>query len=266
MSIQDGAVESLVALGLTEDEARVYCTLLEESPLSGYAIAQRTNIVRAHIYEVLESLYRKGCVTVTYGKIAEYAAIPHRQMLENYARNSCGNRSEAVRQVLAYQQNCQQHDVIWNIHQKQDVYNMLSQMIVESSDYILMKIWAKDLKEIETAVAAAAASGVELHLVVLGAYETESFPFFCYPDLQEARDGTPYRAISAAFGNREVLCGNLSDSEECFCARTKNYCLRIPVYGDLLFDLDLSERYVRDGEHLTKRFGGDLMALRKKYM
>lgn len=59
----ESAIKSLVELGFSEDEAKAYCVLLEESPLSGYVVAQRTGIVRAHIYEILESLYRKGCVT-----------------------------------------------------------------------------------------------------------------------------------------------------------------------------------------------------------
>lgn len=262
----EDAVKSLIALGFTENEARAYCVLLEDSPLSGYAVAQRAGIIRPHIYEVLESLYRKGCVTVTYGGAPEYAAISYEQMLKNYIRNANESRGESVRQVREHQQSSQQHNMIWNIYRKQDVYDSLSQLFAESRDYVLMKLWAKDLREIEPAVADAAAAGTELHLIVLGPYETEKFPFFCYPDLREEEDGTPYRTISAAFGKREVLCGSLSDTDPCCCARTQNYCLRVPVYGDLLFDLDLAERYARDGLHLTQRFGGDLIKLRKKYM
>lgn len=263
----DNPVKSLMELGFTEDEAKAYCVLLEDSPLSGYAVAQRANIFRAHIYEVLGSLYRKGCITISYSSASEYAAIPYQQMLSNLSHASEENRREAVKQVTAFTKEGRRDDVIWNIWSSQDIYNALSRLIMETEDYILMKIWAKDLTVIEDVLADAASRGVELHLVVLGRYETSKFPFFCYPTCSEEEDGTPYRKISAAFGNREVLCGNFSDTQQSFCANTRNYCLRVPVYAELLYDLDIAELYRRDLDgRLTERYGGDLIKLRKKYL
>ena len=39
----DDPIKSLTELGFTEDEAKAYCVLLEDSPLSGYEIG------RAHV-------------------------------------------------------------------------------------------------------------------------------------------------------------------------------------------------------------------------
>ena len=262
----ESAIKSLVELGFSEDEAKAYCVLLEESPLSGYVVAQRTGSVRAHIYEILESLYRKGCVTISYGNAPEYAALPYTQMLNNYVRTAEENRKESVRLVEQYVKERKRYDVIRNIYHPQDIYNALSRLIADTKDYILMKIWAKDLAALEEPLADAAARGVDLKIIVLGPYETKRFPYFCYSTISEQEDGTPYRKICAAFGSREVLCGNLSDTQPSFCASTRNYCLLVPVYSELLYELDLMELYRQDKDgRLTRQFGEDLITLRRKY-
>jgi sugar-specific transcriptional regulator TrmB len=263
----DDPIKSLTELGFTEDEAKAYCVLLEDSPLSGYAVAQRADIFRAHIYEVLSSLYRKGCITISYSSASEYAAIPYQQMLANVSRASEENRREAVRQAADFTKEGRRDDIIWNLYSSRDIYSTLSRLIADTGDYILMKLWARDLSVIKDSLADAAARGVALHLVVLGSFQTSAFPFFCYPACSEEEDGTPYRKISAAFGNREVLCGTLSDTRQSFCAHTRNYCLRVPVYSQLLYDLDIAELYRRDTDgHLTEAYGGDLIKLRRKYL
>lgn len=261
------AIKSLMELGFSEDEASVYCVLLEDSPLSGYEVARRTGIARAHIYEILESLYRKGCVTISYSTSPEYAALPYEQMLTNYIQAAEENRKEAVRFVEQYTKERSRYDVIQNIYHPQDIYNALSQLIADTQDYILMKIWAKDLAALEAPLSDAAARGVDLKIIVLGPYETLRFPFFSYASLSEQEDGTPYRKISAAFGSRVVLCGNLSDTQDSFCASTRNYCLVVPVYAELLYELDLMELYQQDQDgKLTQQFGEDLILLRRKYL
>lgn len=263
----EDAIHSLVKLGFSEDEARVYCVLLEESPLTGYMIAQRAGIVRANIYEILENLYRKGCVTITFGDVSEYAALPYKQMLAHLVQVAEESRREAVQLADQYKKECERYDAIRNIYTLRDTYQALSKLIAETDDYILMKIWAKDIAQLESALADAADRGVELRIIVLGPYRTERFPYVCYPTLSEAEDGTPYRKISAAFGIREVLCGNLSDTQPSFCASTRNYCLRVPVYSELLYDLDLAEVYKQDKNgKLIEQFGEDLIRLRRKYV
>lgn len=258
----EDAIESLCALGFDRDEAMAYCALLEESPLSGYALSQKTGISRSHIYEVLESLYRKGCVTVSYDGASEYAAIPYEQMLETHVNSARENRKEAVKQVRTYVQGSKQYNLIRNIYSAKDVYNVLIQQIAKTQDYILMKIWAQDIREIESALCYAAKRGVELHIVVMGDYHGQGFPYYCYAELKNEQE---FRSIDVAFGNREIFCGSLSDGDECFCASTQNYCLRVPVYARLLFDLELADLYQQDGERLKEKFGCDLIQLRRKY-
>ncbi len=53
----------LRAIGLTENEIKIYLTLLRSGSLSAYEISQKTGIYRVHVYDKLEQLMEKGLVT-----------------------------------------------------------------------------------------------------------------------------------------------------------------------------------------------------------
>ncbi len=69
-------------LGFTEYEARTYVGLLEAPGSSGYEISQRSGVPRSRIYEVLQSLVRKGSATATKvdGKLT-YHPLDHALLL-----------------------------------------------------------------------------------------------------------------------------------------------------------------------------------------
>ncbi|MEW6523029.1 MAG: helix-turn-helix domain-containing protein [Bacillota bacterium] len=58
-------VQNLQELGLTEYEARAYVALLQQPGGTGYEVSQGSGVPRSRIYEVLQSLVRKGAATAT---------------------------------------------------------------------------------------------------------------------------------------------------------------------------------------------------------
>ena len=59
-------VEQVKVLGFGDYEARIYITLLENSPSSATLIAQKCNLSRSSVYTTLASLISKGVVSTTY--------------------------------------------------------------------------------------------------------------------------------------------------------------------------------------------------------
>lgn len=66
---------SLRAIGFTENEAKLYCTLLNSPPLSGYAAALRTGMSRTRAYQTLDDMCRKGYATMEVGSPSTYAPV-----------------------------------------------------------------------------------------------------------------------------------------------------------------------------------------------
>jgi len=53
-------------IGLTENEIKIYLTLLKTGSNSAYEITKKTGIYRAHVYDKLEQLMDKGLVTQVF--------------------------------------------------------------------------------------------------------------------------------------------------------------------------------------------------------
>ena len=69
------AARLLGQLGLTQNEAKAYASLLEGSPVAAAEVARRAGVPRPKVYEALASLQQKGFVVVTTSRTVLYRAI-----------------------------------------------------------------------------------------------------------------------------------------------------------------------------------------------
>ncbi|MBD5075057.1 TrmB family transcriptional regulator, partial [Xanthomonas citri pv. citri] len=60
-----------------------YLALLQESPLTGYAVAKKSGVPRSKIYEVLESLVIRADVFVSHGNTPQYVPVPAKELIKN---------------------------------------------------------------------------------------------------------------------------------------------------------------------------------------
>jgi sugar-specific transcriptional regulator TrmB len=81
------ALQSLVSLGFTPLEAEVYVCLVQDSPATGYRVAQAVGRPVAGIYKTIESLANKGAVVLDDGESRLCRAVPPAELL---ARLPCG--------------------------------------------------------------------------------------------------------------------------------------------------------------------------------
>ncbi|MDH5691190.1 MAG: helix-turn-helix domain-containing protein, partial [Candidatus Bathyarchaeota archaeon] len=70
-------------LGLSPYESRTYLSILTLGPMSPSEIAQRADIPRPRIYDVLQSLVQKGLLVEQSGKPAIYAPVEPSEALKN---------------------------------------------------------------------------------------------------------------------------------------------------------------------------------------
>lgn len=96
MASADG-IASLVALGFTDLEARVYAHLVASGSATGYRIAQETGKPVANTYKAIESLERKGAVLVEDGATRIVTAVEPDRVLDALARHHEGERKKAKR-------------------------------------------------------------------------------------------------------------------------------------------------------------------------
>ncbi len=84
--MQENVLKHLKNLGFTEYEAKTYLALLQQSPLTGYAVARISGVPRSKIYEVLGNLVERGDVLVSYGEPVQYAPKPPKELFTSRRR------------------------------------------------------------------------------------------------------------------------------------------------------------------------------------
>ena len=68
-------------LGFTQNEAKAYLSLLQDSPVNGYRLSANSNIPRSMIYQVIKRLKAKGTIKEIPGETNLYQPIPPSQLL-----------------------------------------------------------------------------------------------------------------------------------------------------------------------------------------
>lgn len=71
----DSYVKDLIEVGLTENEAKVYCCLMKKELFTASEIARCTSVNRSKVYVVLSCLMQKGLVIEKLGSVKKYSAI-----------------------------------------------------------------------------------------------------------------------------------------------------------------------------------------------
>lgn len=82
--------------GLTNQEARAYCTLCAEGELTGYEAAKATGISRSNIYTALAGLVEKGAAYLSEDTVTRYSAVPPEEFCNSRIASLQHDREELV--------------------------------------------------------------------------------------------------------------------------------------------------------------------------
>jgi len=74
----------LKSIGLSENEIKIYITLLKGGSATAYELSQRTGIYRTHIYDKLEQLMKKGLVSHNYQAAKKYFQAASPKKIKDY--------------------------------------------------------------------------------------------------------------------------------------------------------------------------------------
>lgn len=257
--------EYLQAIGMTEWEAKAYLALLDEAPVSGYAVAKQSGVPRAKIYEVLASLVAKGAAHLARSEPNLYGPLPPRQLIDQ-ARSQMAEKFDEAEQALAhYADQVDTNSVIWDIQGRSHIIDRARQLIASARRSILLEIWASDAPELRDALQAAAEQGVSITVV---AYGDPDYPFaevHLHPSTDEVTQGLGGRWLVVSIDDREVIAGNVSAGSMSRAAWTSHPGLAVPVTELVVHDLYKLEMLAAHKTALEKTFGPGLIKLRQKY-
>jgi sugar-specific transcriptional regulator TrmB len=257
-------LKSVQELGFTEYEAKVYLALLDESPASGYRVAQNSGVPRAKVYEVLTGLVRRGAVLANYSEPVRYAPLPPKELVARRRQEMESSIEAAERNLERYATSAASRGVIWDITGREEILERAREVAGRAERSILAEIWREDAPELREALETAAGRGVEVGVV---AYGDPGYPFakvYHHDLVDEVTRGLGARWIVLSSDTREVVAGIVSMGRESRAAWTSHPGLVVPTTELVKHDIYVQEILDAHREILEESFGPGLVDLRER--
>lgn len=211
--------EELVLLGkigLTDAEAKVYMTLLQNGSLSGYETSKLSGIPRSKIYVLLETLKKKGFILYTeYENNNKYAAVSITEISERLKEETADILGQLDRRLGIYPQQTNL-DYIWHIQNNRNVFAKCRDIIRKTKQELLMQVWEEDLRLLLSEIQSAEEKKIKMGLVVFSDNKALDLPlkrYYRHGMVEEKKSEMGGRWITLVSDGREVVFGQiLSDT------------------------------------------------------
>ena len=162
MSVRD-SVKALSDLGFTNLEAEIYAFLLQESPATGYRIAQAIGKPAANTYKAIQTLESKGAVIVEDGSSRMCRAVSSEELLGRLSREFEAKRLSALTS-LSELNNSSTDERIYQIRSRELVFQRVREMLAEAKQVALGSVSGAFIAEIAEELLAATSRGVDVAL------------------------------------------------------------------------------------------------------
>jgi DNA-binding MarR family transcriptional regulator len=161
------SIERLQQLGFNGSEARVYVTLLQHGPLSGYELAKVSGVPRANVYSVLQKLEGRGAVTRLDKRAGtRYAPVAFTELLEKLRQRFEQALEQTGQALTAVAPNIQPAPIT-----QFDGYDNLvdtgGQILRGTRQRLMLAIWPEEAQALVQAVTDAEHRGVEFTTLCL---------------------------------------------------------------------------------------------------
>ena len=257
-------VRDVQELGLGEYEAKAYLALLDESPVSGYKVAQNSGVPRSKIYEVLNGLARRGVVLVNHGEPVRYAPLPPKELVSRRRQELEESVGVAERGLERYVSSATSRGAIWDITGREEIFERAREVAGRAERGVLAEIWQEDASELREALSDAAERGVEISVVAYGEPEYPFARVYHHDLVDEVTRGLGARWIVLSADMREVVTGIVSLGDESRAAWTTHPGLVVPTTELVKHDIYVQEMLDAHREILEESYGPGLINLRKR--
>lgn len=258
-------ITTIQQLGFTEYESKAYLALLEQAPLSGYAVARASGVPRSKIYEVLENMAERGAIIASNSDPIQYAPLPPQQLIAQTRHRQQTLLDEAETALEGFQSHTATRDLIWDIRGREMILSQVIEIINRSEESILMQLWSEDAHLVGDALQQAAERGVDIYIVGYGPINLPFAHIYDHDLVDDVTRGVGGRWIILCSDTSEIIAGIVSLGEDSRAAWTSHPGLVIPINEQIKHDLYILDMLDSHREILEATYGPGLVALREKY-
>jgi sugar-specific transcriptional regulator TrmB len=205
----EGCIEALVELGFTNLEAEIYAFLVQESPATGYRVAQALGKPVANTYKAIESLQNKGAILVDESSTRLYRAVPPDEVLTRMERVFAERRVRAAKE-LSRLGSAPADDRVYRLTAKAQLLERCRAMIARSRSVILIDVFPLMLEELRTDLEEAAHRGVNVLVKAYVPTEVAGARVLLNPRGEDVMRRYPGQWVVHVADGGELLIGTLT--------------------------------------------------------
>lgn len=253
-------------LSFTEYEAKAYLTLLEKSPLSGYAVSLNSGVPRSKIYEVLGGMVNRGDIIVSHESTPLYVPLPPDELIAQRKRRAKQIFEVAQKALKQYTLSSQNRESIWNISGNEAILNRVKEGIKSAKYRILLEAWKEDAEELRDILQQASQRGIEILIVSYGELDFDFAKIYHHDMSKQITSEYGGRWIVFSVDDQEVVAGIVSLGNDSRAAWTMHPGLVMPITEVIIHDMYIMEILQEFRKELEEKFGPSLIDLRKKFV
>jgi sugar-specific transcriptional regulator TrmB len=202
-------VQSLVTLGFTALEAEVYVFLLQESPATGYRVAQGIGKPVANTYKAIASLQAKGAILVEESANRLCRAIPADELLQRMERQFQETRRRAAKALSALKAS-PDDDRVYHLRTWEQVAERSRQMLARCEQVSVLDLFPGPLAQLRTAIEETAARGVRTLVKAYAPAQIERAEVVVHPRGHTVLKRWPGQWLNLVTDGRESLLAFLT--------------------------------------------------------
>jgi sugar-specific transcriptional regulator TrmB len=243
-------VSSLLAVGFTEYEAKVYLELLRESPATGYQLSKKAGVPRSMVYEALGRLHARGAVMEVHEDRATlYRPLPPDVLLDRHEQEQL-QLLQGLREGLNQLYTVREEEHLWSISGHKTVLSYAVQMIREATTELSFVLADPELETLRKEILQANEKGLKINALLTGAGELDCGEVAWHPPLESALQNLTAMFIVIA-DSREALIA--TTSLETTATITRNHNLVFIAGQFVWMELFTQRIYARLGDDLLAR-------------
>ncbi len=241
-------------LGFSQNEAKVYTTLLRNKFLNGYEIAKLSGVSRSLVYEVVNRLVGKGILIRLEGEPNYYIPLEYEKLIARIKKKNEENINRAEEFLKGLAQGEENRDYVLNIVGYDKFIKKAAALIDAAEKEISLSIWHSEFQAVREALERAVKRGIKIYIFSFEEIPLKGAVIFSY-GLCDAARLFPYRRMTLIVDGVQCLNGESGGGEDIYTC-TKNHAIVSLAIDEIVLNIFWYKYIEKQGllhERITSR-------------
>ena len=136
--------DKMQKLGLNLYESKAYATLLKAGTANAYKVSKESGIPRARIYDVLETLTKRGLAMLEESSenAKIYTPVPSKVFLEKTKKEWENDFEDVTNALNKLEMEADKRDIyVFTVKGKENIISYCRQLLRDASQYVMVSMW-----------------------------------------------------------------------------------------------------------------------------